>query len=132
MTPMTDLAPVVARLEQENRNLIARLERLEKRRGSAFAALMANVLLLLCAALLVGYLGFFPPGVERLPLMAQTVETDELILRGQGATGRAFLLLDSKGFHVLDGAGHSLIVRPEKGLDRTSEKSAPASEPSRP
>ncbi len=112
MTPMPDLATVVARLEKENRNLIARVEHLERRRGAAFAALLGNVLLLVCAGLLVGYLGLYPRGVDRLPLQARTVDTEEVRFRAPDGTPRARLWADEKGVHVVDASGKAVHSRP--------------------
>lgn len=69
------------KLEREHRNLLTRLERLEKQRGSLLAALIGNVLLLVVAGLMADYLGFLPRPIERLPLKASSVEADELVLR---------------------------------------------------
>jgi hypothetical protein len=69
------------KLEREHRNLLTRLERLEKQGGSILAALIGNVLLLVVVGLLADYLGFLPAPVERPPLKASSVETDELVLR---------------------------------------------------
>jgi hypothetical protein len=112
MTPAPDLAPVVARLEKENRNLVTRLEKLERRRGSAIAALIANVILLVSAGLLAGYLGFFPPGVDRLPLQARTVETLAVILTNAAGTPQARLTADEKGVRLVDQKGKSLPLKP--------------------
>jgi hypothetical protein len=112
MTPGPDLASVVARLEKENRNLVTRLEVLEKQKGSAVAALIANAALILSVVLLVGYLGFFPPGIIRLPLQARTVEADEIILNCRDASTRARVVADSKGLHAFDDSGKDLLRRP--------------------
>jgi hypothetical protein len=110
MTPDPDLATVVVRLETENRNLIRRLERLEQTRGMGLAALAGNVLLLVLAALLAGYLGFFPAQfVRQLPLRAQTVVTDEVVLQGRDGAAAAYLWTDRQGFHADDESGKSLI-----------------------
>ena len=73
MTPAPDIAALVARMEKENRNLISRVESLEKRRGSTIAAAIANFLLIVNTGLLAGYLGLFPSRVQRLPLDARSV-----------------------------------------------------------
>jgi hypothetical protein len=112
MMPTPDLATVVARLEKENRNLLSRVEKLEKRRGSSIPALIANVLLLVSAGLLASYLGLLPPAVDRLPLAARTVEAEEFILRPKDGPVRARVALDEKGFRVIDEKGKSLLARP--------------------
>lgn len=111
MMPMPDLASVVARLEQENRNLVKRVEKLEKQRGSSLAALLANVLLLVTAGLLADYLGLFPSQVERLPIQARSVASEEFIVRTREGQTRARLVADEKGFRVLDASGKLLPVR---------------------
>ena len=112
MTPIPDLAAALARLEKENRNLLTRLENLEKQKGSTITALIANVILILCAVLLAGYLGLFPPGIARLPLQARTIETDEITLRYRDTTSEAHVFADSKGLHALDDAGKNLLGKP--------------------
>jgi hypothetical protein len=112
MTPTPDFAATVARLEQEHRNLLTRLEKLEKTRGSLIPAFLANVTLILTAALLVGYLGLYPPGILRLPLQARTVETDVLILHSRDGSTQARLTVDAKGMHVLDDSGKEIPAKP--------------------
>jgi hypothetical protein len=115
MTPPStpDLASTVARLEKENRHLITRLEitrleKLEKQQGISYTALVANVVLLLCAALLVIYMGLIPLGTTRLPLRAGTVNAEEFVLSGVDGKVRARMVVDDKGFRVLDRAGKTL------------------------
>jgi hypothetical protein len=112
MTPGPDLASVVARLEKENRNLVTRLEVLEKQKGSAVAGLIANAVLIVSAVLLVGYLGFFPAGIVRLPLEARTVDTNEIILNYRDSSAQARVVADSKGLHAFDDSGKDLLRRP--------------------
>jgi hypothetical protein len=112
MTPGPDLASVVARLEKENRNLVTRLEVLEKQKGSAIAALIANTVLILSAVVLVGYLGFFPPGILRLPLRARSVEAGEIIVNFRDSSAQARVVADSKGLHAFDDSGKDLLRRP--------------------
>jgi hypothetical protein len=112
MTPGPDLASVVARLEKENRNLVTRLEVLEKHKGSAVTALIANTVLILCAVLLAGYLGLFPSSIVRLPLQARTVEADEIILNCRDASAQARVVADSKGLHAFDDSGKDLLRKP--------------------
>ena len=70
------------------------------------------MILILCAVLLVGYLGLFPPGISRLPLQARTIETGEIILRYGDAASEAHIFADSRGLHALDDAGKSLLGKP--------------------
>jgi hypothetical protein len=69
------------KLERANHNLAGRIAQLEKQRASTIAALAANVILLVCAVLIVDYLGFLPPFVQRLPMAASIVAADEFVLR---------------------------------------------------
>jgi hypothetical protein len=82
MPPIETEQDRIAKLEKEYRNLLTRIERLEKQRGSWIPGLLGSVLLLVMAGLMVDYLGFFPSAVERLPLKATAVEADEFVLRG--------------------------------------------------
>jgi len=102
MMPTTDLESVVTRLEKENRNLLTRLEKLEKKQGFSVAVFVANVVLLLCAGLLGGYLGLYPRNFNQLPLRARSVETEELIVRSPNGPGFARVVVDAKGYRVLD------------------------------
>lgn len=111
MMPTPDLASVVSRLEQENRNLVKRVEKLEKQRASSLAAFLANVLLLVMAGLLADYLGLFPAPVERLPLQAKSVAAEEFTVRTREGQTRARLVADEKGLRVLDAGGKPLPVK---------------------
>jgi hypothetical protein len=111
MMPVSDFEAAVNRLETENRNLVKRLERLEKRQASSILALLANVLLLVSVGLLADYLGLFPPAVNRLPLQAKTVAAEEfVILNGEGAAV-ARVVVDGRGVQVLDEHGKQLFPR---------------------
>ena len=96
ITPSTNpeaFADRMEKLERENKNLVTRIERMEKQRASLYAGIVGNVLLLVVAVLIVDYLGFLPSFVQRLPLKAESVETDELVLRGREGKAAAKLYL---------------------------------------
>lgn len=112
MTPAIDLAAAVARLEKENRNLITRVERLEKQRGSVLLALLANAILLVTAGLLADYLGLFPTPIERLPLQAKQVQANEFAFRTAEGHIRARIVFDDKGFRVVDLGGQQVFPKP--------------------
>jgi len=104
MMPVTDLNTQVAKLEKDYRNLQARLDKLERRRGGWLAAGLANVLLLVLAGLLADYLGWFPPAVDLLPLAAKSVEAEEFVLRDRAGTVRARLVPEgNRGYRLLEG-----------------------------
>jgi hypothetical protein len=107
-----DFETRVARLEKENYTLKGRLEKLEKRRRTYIPEFLANVLLLLAAGVLVGYLGFFPRGVDRLPLQARTVEAEEFVLRNREGVVQARLVLTDTGFRFVDEQGKTLFAKP--------------------
>jgi hypothetical protein len=112
MMPVTDQTAQIAHLEKEHRNLLARLERLEKKRGW-FAAFLANVLLLVMAGLLADYLGFFPPNVDHLPLRAKSIEAEEFTLREPSGKVRARLVPEgNNGFRLVDRNGKVLLAGP--------------------
>src|SRR5262249_49059342 len=95
------LAERIDKLERENRNLLARLEKLEKRSGAIFFEVFRTALLLLVAALLLDLLGFLPSGLERLPVSAREVSADqikvdqlkvkEILVEDRSGAGRAKL-----------------------------------------
>ncbi len=107
-----DFETRMTRLEKENHSLAARLKTLEKQRRSTVPAFLANVILLISAGLLVGYLGFFPAGVDRLPLQARKVEAEEFVLRGKGGTIHARLIITNEGFQLEDEQGKTLFSKP--------------------
>jgi hypothetical protein len=103
-----ELENQVARLEKEIHNIIKRLEKVERVHRFSLAAFLANVLLLVSLGILAGYLGFYPPGVERLPLKARTVEADQITIRSADGTVRGHLTVDDKGAHFVDDQGKPL------------------------
>jgi hypothetical protein len=111
MMPMPDLASAVDRLEKDNRNLIKRVEKLEKERRSSIPALIANVILLVSAGLLASMLGLFPPPIERLPLHAKTVTAEEFVVRNPEGHIRFRLLADDKGYRFIDASGKTITAR---------------------
>jgi hypothetical protein len=112
MMPVTDLNTQVAKLERDYRNLQARLEKLEGRRGW-FAAALGNVLLLVLAGLMADYLGWFPPAVDRLPLAARRVEAEEFVLRDRAGTVRARLVPEGdRGYRVVEANTGQKPARP--------------------
>ena len=110
-----DLDARMSQLEKENHNLAARLQKLEKQRRSSFPVFIANVILLVCAGLLAGYLGFFrflPWPVERLPVQAGRVEAQEYILQDRDGVLRARLTVTNDGFRLLDPQGNAIYSKP--------------------
>lgn len=107
-----NLAKQVERLERDNRQLLERVAKLEKQKGSFLAALLGNALLLVVAGLLVGYLGFFPKEVDRLPLSARKVEAEEFVLRNKEGAVLARLQVTDNGFQFLDASGAVLFSKP--------------------
>jgi hypothetical protein len=82
LTPSESQAARLEKLEREYSHLVTRLERLEKQKSSWLPSFLGALLLLLLTGLVLDYLGFFPPAVQRLPLSAKTVDTEEILLRG--------------------------------------------------
>jgi len=112
---VVDLETRMSRLEKENHNLTARLQKVEKQRRSSFPVFVANVILLVSAGLLAGYLGFFrflPWRMEQLPLQAGRVEAQEFVLQDRDGAVRARLTLTNEGFHLLDHQGNTLYSKP--------------------
>jgi hypothetical protein len=97
------LAERIDKLERENRNLLARLEKLEKRSGSILFEVVRMSLLLVFAALVLHLIGLLPVGLERLNVLANTVdaqtlkadrlEINELILHDRRGVDRARLAM---------------------------------------
>jgi hypothetical protein len=95
------LADRIEKLERENRNLMARLDKLEKRGGAAIFEVLRTALLLVVAAVLLHMMGFLPRGLERVPVSARQVDAEqvrtdrleiqELILQDRSRTARARL-----------------------------------------
>jgi hypothetical protein len=102
----------ISQLEKEHHNLAARIQKLEKQRKSSFPVLVANVILLISAGLLAGYLGFFPRGMEQLPLEARRVEAQEFVLQDRDGTTRARLMVTNDGFRLVDEKGNALYSKP--------------------
>jgi hypothetical protein len=91
----------IERLERENRNLMARLDKLEKRGGAGLFEVLRTALLLVLAAVVLHMMGFLGRGLERVPVSARQVDAEviktdrlelkELILQDRSQTGRAKL-----------------------------------------
>jgi hypothetical protein len=110
-----DLDTRMSRLEKENHNLAARLQKLEKQKRSSFPIFVANVVLLVSAGLLAGYLGFFrflPWRMEHLPLQAGRVNSQEFVLEDRDGAIRARLSVTNDGFQLLDHEGKTLYSKP--------------------
>jgi hypothetical protein len=112
MSPAPEVMSQLARLEKENHNLIKRVEKLEKQHRFSLTGLLANVLLLVLAGLFAGYLGFFPPGVERLPLKARSVEAEGFILLNPDGSIRSAITADDRGLHTADDGAKPAGPRP--------------------
>jgi len=102
----------MSQLEKEHHNLAARIQKLEKQRKSSVPVFVANVVLLISAGLLAGYLGFFPRGMEQLPLEARRVQAQEFVLQDRDGATRARLTVTNDGFRLLDDQGNVLYSRP--------------------
>jgi hypothetical protein len=72
------LAERLDKLERENRNLLARLEKLEKRGGAILFETVRTSILLIVAALMLHLMGFLPPSLERLPVRARDVAAESI------------------------------------------------------
>jgi hypothetical protein len=127
-----DFETRMTRLEKENHSLTARLKTLEKQRRSTVPAFLANVILLISAGLLVGYLGFFPAGVNRLPLQAGKVEADEYILRGKEGTVYARLIVTNEGFRFEDEQGKVIFERPGPAVEPPASHMPKGERPNKP
>jgi len=120
------LAERIDKLERENRNLLARLEKLEKRSGSILFEVVRMSLLLVFAALVLHLIGLLPAGLERLNVLASTVdaqtlkadriEINELILHDQRGVNRARLAIQDAepGLTFLDAQGRVSTEIPPK------------------
>ena len=121
------LAERIDKLERENRNLLARLEKLEKRGGAILFEVFRTALLLLVAALLLHLMGFLPRGLERLPVAAREIKADqikvdqlevkEIIVADKNDVGRArFAVRDNEAaLTFLDPQGRVTTEVPAKG-----------------
>jgi hypothetical protein len=85
------------KLEKENRNLVARLERLEKRGGSIFFEVLRTALLLALLAFFLHLMGLLPRSwpLERLPVRAKDVDAEQV--KVQRLQADEFLLKDETG-----------------------------------
>ena len=110
--PTIDLDVRMSRLEKENHSLAARLQKLEKQRRSSIPVFLANVILLVAAGLLAGYLGCFPRGMEQLPLQARRVQAQEFVLEDRDGALRARLTVTNDGFRLVDEQGNTLHSKP--------------------
>ena len=120
------VAERIDKLERENRNLMARLEKLEKRGGAVIFEVLRTALLLVVAAVLLHLMGFLPRGLERIPVSAGVVEAEqiktdrlevkELILQDRSHTGRAKLEVrdNEPGLTFLDAKGRITSEVPAK------------------
>jgi hypothetical protein len=68
----------IDKLERENRNLLNRLEKIEKRGGAIFFEVLRTALLLLVAAVLLHLMGFLGHRWERLPVSARQVDAEQI------------------------------------------------------
>jgi hypothetical protein len=120
------LAERIDKLERENRNLLARLEKLEKRSGAVLFETLRTALLLVVAAVLLHLMGFLPRGLERVSVSARLVDAEqittdrlevkELILQDRTNTGRAKLEVrdNEPGLTFLDAKGRITTEVPAK------------------
>jgi len=117
----------IEKLERENRNLMARLDKLEKRGGGAAIFEVFHIaLLLIVAGVLLHLMGFLPRGLERVPISARQVdanqvkaerlEVQELILKDRSHTSRAKLEVrdNEPGLTFLDSNGRITSELPAK------------------
>jgi len=72
------LAERMERLERENRNLLARLEKLEKRGGAVVFEIVRTAILLVVAAVLLHLMGLLPGNLERVPVVAREVRAEKI------------------------------------------------------
>jgi hypothetical protein len=120
------LAERIDKLERENRNLLARLEKLEKRGGAVIFETLRTALLLVVAAVLLHLMGFLPRGLERVSVAARQVDAEqiktdrlevkELVLQDRTNTGRAKLEMrdNEPGLTFLDAKGRITTEVPAK------------------
>ena len=109
-----DLETRMSRLEKEHHNLMARIQKLEKQKRSSFPVFVANVILLVSAGLLAGYLGSFRslPWMEKLPLQAGRIEAQEFVLQDREGATRARLTVTNDGFRLVDEKGNAIYTKP--------------------
>jgi hypothetical protein len=120
------LAERMDKLERENRNLMARLDKLERRGGAVIFEVLRTALLLVVAAVVLHMMGFLPRGLERVPMSARQVdaqhikterlEVQELILQDRSHTGRAKLEVrdNEPSLTFLDANGRITSELPQK------------------
>jgi hypothetical protein len=72
------LAERIDKLERENRNLLNRLEKLEKRGGAFLFEVLRTALLLLVATVLLHLMGLLGRNWERLPVSAREVDAEQI------------------------------------------------------
>src|SRR5262245_28904520 len=106
MTTTPTTAERLEKLEKEHRNLLARLEKLEKGRGSVIWAAVRLTALLVVVVFLLHYMGLLPRELrlERLPLNVKTLdaesgkverlEVNEVILTDRSNAVRARLAME--------------------------------------
>ena len=110
-----DLETRMSRLEKEHHNLTVRIQKLEKQKRSSFPVFVANVIDLVSAGLLAGYLGFFrflPWRMEQLPLQAGRVEAQEFVLQDRDGAMRARVMVTNEGWRLADEKGNVLYGKP--------------------
>ena len=110
-----DLETRMSRLEKEHHNLTVRIQKLEKEKKSSFPVFVANIILLVSAGILAGYLGFFrflPWRMEQLPLQAGRVEAQEFVLQDRDGATRARVSVANDGFRLVDEKGNALYSKP--------------------
>jgi hypothetical protein len=89
------LAERIDKLEREHRNLLARMEKLEKRSGSILFEVVRTSLLLIVAALVLHLMGLLPRGLERLNVLAKEVHADRI--KAEQMEVNELILQDRKG-----------------------------------
>ena len=120
------IAERIDKLERENRNLSARLTKLEKGSGGAFFDVVRTALLLLITVVLLHLMGFLPRGLERVSVAARRVEAErikadrlevkEIIMLDHAEAGRARLEVADDEPHLtfLDPLGRVTAEVPSK------------------
>src|SRR5262249_33275860 len=116
----------IDKLERENRNLLARLDKLEKRSGAVFFEVVRTSLLLVVAAVLLHLMGLLPGGLERVSLAARhgqaarskvdRLEVKEVVVQDRSQASRAKIEVRDDEAHLtfLDAHGHVTSELPVK------------------
>jgi hypothetical protein len=116
----------IDKLERENRNLMARLDKLEKRSGAIFFEVVRTALLLVVAAVLLHLMGLLPGGLERVSLAARDVQAErikvdrlevkEVVVQDRSQASRAKIEVrdDEPRLTFLDAHGHVTSELPVK------------------